>query len=156
MSVLPSLYSQIPDSDQTNIGAPSPFKIRDDFHDPPLNGRISAMALSIQDSSDVIIGGAGLYSFFNNYTQDCLQTYTCNIEIAEVNDSWNVRIMSLSTVGATYQLTVDGVPTINQALNRNGFESTVTAWAQDLNKVSKKREVRYRRRGMPSRMEPEQ
>ncbi|KAG5220072.1 glycoside hydrolase family protein [Salix suchowensis] len=43
--------------------------------------------------------GAGLYSFFNNYSQACLDTKTCQSQIANIDTGSSVRIYGLSTVG---------------------------------------------------------
>ena len=42
--------------------------------------------------------------------------------------SSKVQIYSLSTVGTTFQLSVDKVGVINQSDNADGYASTVTAW----------------------------
>ena len=50
-----------------------------------------------------------------------------NIDLAS-----NIAIYSLSTVAATYQLSVEQVGIINRADNANGISSTVTAWHNSL------------------------
>jgi len=111
--------------------APYPFPRSLAFNDPDVSSLGSALALSIQDSSCVLIYGAGLYSFFRAYTQRCLSDSTCQTQITQVTNSQPVTIYSLSTIGSTYQLVLDGQPTINRALNVNGFASTVTAWSSN-------------------------
>lgn len=72
--------------------------------------------------------GAGLYSFFNNYTQTCLTTRDCQNQIADIDSDSDVHIYSLSTVATSYQVSVDGAGIVKAEDNLNGFASTVTLW----------------------------
>jgi hypothetical protein len=74
--------------------------------------------------------GAGLYSFFSNYNQDCLATTSCQSQILNIDDESSVSIYSLSTVGVSYQISVQGQGIVDQSLNKNGFQETVTAWSR--------------------------
>jgi glucan 1,3-beta-glucosidase len=139
-------------SQRSPVAAPYPFPTSSAFNDPDVSSLGSALALSIQDSSYVLIYGAGLYSFFRAYTQNCLGDSTCQSQITQVTNSQAITIYSLSTIGATYQLVLDGQPTINPALNVDGFASTVTAWSSDpLSSVSRKL-VRRHRIALPLRL----
>lgn len=52
--------------------APAPFKIDADYHDPSFPGDLkSGWGLRIKDSSDILIYGAGLYSFFDKWFAEC-------------------------------------------------------------------------------------
>ncbi|KAG8900468.1 hypothetical protein FRC00_012760 [Tulasnella sp. 408] len=114
---------------QPSPGAPSPFTLSTTVHDPTFTNGANAWALYIANSQQVYVYGAGHYSFFSSYGQDCLSNWTCQTSIVKVNsDSANVYIYGLSTVGATYMLNVDGSGIIKQSDNRNGFASTVTIW----------------------------
>lgn len=64
------------------------------------------------DSQDVIVYGAGLYSFFNNYSTDC-STFpvpeNCQSEIFSVEGSTSKLVVyALSTVGTTNMIVRDG------------------------------------------------
>lgn len=74
--------------------------------------------------------GAGLYSFFDNYTQGCLTTGNCQQQMVNIDSTSDVKIYSLSTVASAFQLSVNEVGIINQANNINGFASTVTVWSR--------------------------
>ncbi|KAG8819818.1 hypothetical protein FRC19_009502 [Serendipita sp. 401] len=143
---------------QPSPAAPSPFTTDYCYNDPDVSALRSALALSVESSESVFVYGAGLYSFFQGYTITCRDTWSCQSQIARVDSSSNVRIYGLSTVASTYQLTVNGQPTINQSSNSNAFASTVTAWSMDtLSTVSKKRTFgpgvhRHARRVVPARM----
>ncbi|KAF4609561.1 hypothetical protein D9613_012297 [Agrocybe pediades] len=114
--------------------APTPFSINPAFEDPKMYAdNASAWALIVKRSDNILIFGAGLYSFFANYSQDCLNTRNCQAQIANIDTrtSNNVNIYSLSTVASTYQLSVNGQGVINQQDNINAFASTVTVWTSD-------------------------
>ncbi|KAG9004242.1 hypothetical protein FRB90_011032 [Tulasnella sp. 427] len=114
---------------QPSPGAPSPFSLSNTFHDPSFTNGPSGWSLAISNSQQIFIYGAGHYSFFSNYGQDCLNSYTCQTSIVKVgSDSSNIYIYGLSTVGTTYMLNVDGNGIIKQSDNRNGFASTFTIW----------------------------
>jgi len=88
----------------------------------------SAWGLHITNSREILIYGAGFYSFFQDYLQTCLDTTTCQPQIANIDSDSDVQIYTLSTVGTTYQLSVDNVGIINQKYNQDGFAQTATIW----------------------------
>jgi len=91
----------------------------------------AAWGLRVVTSSDIIVFGAGLYSFFQDYNSACETTNSCQNQIATIDSSSKVTIYGLSTVASTYQLSVNHQGVINQSSNSNGFESTVTVWSQN-------------------------
>ncbi|KAI5827019.1 glycoside hydrolase family 55 protein [Schizophyllum commune Tattone D] len=116
---------------QPNPAVPEPFTINSDLGDPSFPADLtSAWALTISQSENIFVFGAGLYSFFVDYTQECLDTWSCQTQIVNVESAGNtnIAIFQLSTVATTNQLSVDGVGVISQADNRNGFASTATVW----------------------------
>ncbi|CAE6477166.1 unnamed protein product [Rhizoctonia solani] len=115
---------------QPNPAPPSPFSINSAYFDPSFTNGSAAWALRIQASSNIFVYGAGLYSFFQNYVQTCLNTYTCQDSIVTISsDSSDVYVYSLSTVGTTNMLNVGSTAIVKQANNRNGFQSTMTIWS---------------------------
>lgn len=76
--------------------------------------------------------GAGLYSFAQNYSQDCLDTRNCQKNIADIDSSSSVNIYSLSTIATTYQVSVDGKGIVDETQNVNGLASTVTVWTPSM------------------------
>ncbi|GLB43041.1 putative glycoside hydrolase family 55 protein [Lyophyllum shimeji] len=116
---------------QPNPAAPSPFSVNSAWKDPSFpSGLSSAWALTVTSSTDIIVFGAGLYSFFTNYNQACLTTFNCQSQSVNVDSGSTVSIFSLSTVATTFQVSVNGQGVVNQSLNRNGFASTVTSWSR--------------------------
>ncbi|EKM82792.1 hypothetical protein AGABI1DRAFT_68739 [Agaricus bisporus var. burnettii JB137-S8] len=115
---------------QPNPSPPAPFSIVPSFSDPSFNGVRSSWALTVSGSTDIIVFGAGLYSFFSNYNQDCITPATCQSQILNVDSSSSLTVYSLSTVATTFQLSVNQAGIVNQAGNVNGFQSTMTAWSR--------------------------
>ncbi|PPQ77526.1 hypothetical protein CVT25_011323 [Psilocybe cyanescens] len=116
---------------QPNPAPPAPFTVNSAFHDPPsAQGLSAAWALNVQTSTDIIVFGAGLYSFFQDFAQTCLDSNSCQSQILNVDTTSSVTIYSLSTVASTFQISVSQNGIINQSANTNGFASTVTAWSR--------------------------
>ncbi|KAF9531459.1 exo-beta-1,3-glucanase [Crepidotus variabilis] len=114
---------------QPKPAVPTPFALDHRYADPPPYwGNASSWALNLKDSKDIIIFGAGLYSFFVNYAQDAIKTRNCQSQILNIDACSDISIYSLSTVATTYQVSVEGNGIIDQKDNINGFASTVTAW----------------------------
>ncbi|OAL54205.1 pectin lyase fold/virulence factor [Pyrenochaeta sp. DS3sAY3a] len=88
-----------------------------------------AWGLRIVDSADVTIHSAGLYSFFNAYYQDCIETQNCQQHILEVTGSTGVVIFNLFTV-ATVQIAngIDGSRVLQADFNQRGFTTEVSVW----------------------------
>ncbi|KAF8130464.1 exo-beta-1,3-glucanase [Mycena galopus ATCC 62051] len=110
--------------------APSPFSVNSAYHDPSFTGVSSAWALNVATSTNILIFGAGLYSFYSNYGEDCLTPQNCQNQILNIDSTSSVSIYSLQTVGSTFQLSVNQAGVINQANNQNGFAATVSSWTQ--------------------------
>ncbi|KAJ3492335.1 hypothetical protein NLI96_g51 [Meripilus lineatus] len=108
--------------------APAPFTINSSFKDPTFTNQPSAWALSVQNSQNIIVFGAGLYSFFQNFGQACLNSNTCQSQVLDVDTASTIGVYSLSTVGVTLQLSVNQKGVIPQSANPNGLQSTVTVW----------------------------
>ncbi|EJF66026.1 exo-beta-1,3-glucanase [Dichomitus squalens] len=110
---------------------PAPFSTNSALHDPTYSGsQTSAWAVNIESSSDIIIFGAGLYSFYQNYDQACLNTTSCQSQIFNIDSGSTVSVYSLATVGVTTSLSIEGSPIIPASANVNGFQSTVTSWTR--------------------------
>ncbi|KAK8050893.1 hypothetical protein PG993_002278 [Apiospora rasikravindrae] len=103
--------------------APHPFAPGKSFaSDPTFDDCTSdicrmSWGLRIIDSNNITVHGAGLYSFFNNYEQNCTETYDCQERILEVQNSNRIAIMNLFTVAST-----------DIALGSNGFTTEVNIW----------------------------
>jgi glucan 1,3-beta-glucosidase len=66
-------------------------------------------ALRIINSRDVVIHGAGLYSFFQNYEDTCAKYgRSCQDRLVETSYSEGIYIFSLYTVGASEVVSPEG------------------------------------------------
>ncbi|GFF73175.1 glucan 1,3-beta-glucosidase [Aspergillus lentulus] len=65
-------------------------------------------AVMIQNSEDVFIAGAGLYSWFSTYSQACVDSSNCQKKLVYMDTNKDVIIHNLITIGATNMITSDG------------------------------------------------
>ncbi|KAI9888746.1 MAG: hypothetical protein M1814_006478 [Vezdaea aestivalis] len=86
--------------------------------------------LRVVDSTDVLIFGAGLYSFFDNYGQDCLATESCQRNMLSVEGAGKVSVWGLSTKASENMVSRGDQPLVLQKENRSNFCSTVALFAQ--------------------------
>ena len=112
---------------------PAPlFTILSEWKDPTFSrNQTSAWGLHVTESRNILVFGAGLYSFFIDYDASrCTATDQLNCQSQILNvDSWSgVYIYSLTTVGTTYQLSIDSSPVIPAVENEVGFSQIVTVW----------------------------
>lgn len=85
-------------------------------------------AVRIVDSSSVYILGAGLYSWFSRYSQDCLATENCQDRAFEIEESQDLWIYNLVTKAIIEMISpVNEKPTLAND-NKNGFMSSILAW----------------------------
>jgi glucan 1,3-beta-glucosidase len=85
--------------------------------------------LRVVNSVNVLVYGAGLYSFFDNYSQTCLNTESCQTNMVNIDScSGEIFLYGLSTKGATTMVVVDGVAVAQQIDNRDNFCSTVVVF----------------------------
>ncbi|KAK7957344.1 glycan 1-3-beta-glucosidase precursor [Apiospora aurea] len=87
--------------------APAPFSQGKSFAGDPAFDHCTtdtcrmSWGLRIIDCNNVTVHGAGLYSFFNNYDQDCVDTHNCQERILEVQGSVSIVVFNLFTVATT-------------------------------------------------------
>ncbi|OJD35686.1 glycoside hydrolase family 55 protein [Diplodia corticola] len=89
----------------------------------------SGWGLRIVDSS-VLVYGAGLYSFFNDYSTSCSNAPggQCQTRIMSVEGNSYVSLFNLNTVGAKNMISRDGVQVANYADNLNVYPDTVAVY----------------------------
>ncbi|CZR66146.1 probable glucan 1,3-beta-glucosidase [Phialocephala subalpina] len=118
---------------QSNPDASTPFTVNAAYNDPTFSGTSSvnkAWGLRVVDSSDVFVFGAGLYSFFDNYDQDCLTTESCQTNMVSLENSGSVYLYGLSTKASTNMVTVNGASAALDSDNRNNFCATIALFVQ--------------------------
>ncbi|OGM44008.1 exo-beta-1 [Aspergillus bombycis] len=120
---------------QANPNALTPFTPQTKWNDPDFSycktdGCRKAWGLRVQNTSDMYVYGAGLYSFFENYAQTCLATESCQENMVEVDCS-DVHIYGLSTKASTNMITSNsGAGLVPQDENESNFCSTIALFEQ--------------------------
>lgn len=87
--------------------------------------------LRVVSSYNIIMAGAGLYSWFDNYSQNCLSSRNCQDAILSTIYNSNLWIYNLITIGVKSMVTPEypgspePKPSVN-AVGRNELEFTST------------------------------
>lgn len=76
---------------QPSPAVPSPFTASRSSDPTYPTGLKSAWAFYVQKSKDILVGGAGFYSFFSAYSQACITPLTCEL-------SQTCRVLSLTAL----------------------------------------------------------
>ncbi|KAL3473173.1 pectate lyase superfamily protein-domain-containing protein [Aspergillus californicus] len=118
--------------------APTPFSpgtfpgdpLFEDCDDDPDMCAVS-WGLRMVQSKNIYVYGAGLYSWFSNYNQDCLET-GCQQRIVSVEASSNMWLYNLATKGSVELISPAGnnTETTFASDNQNGFLASIIAWLQ--------------------------
>lgn len=112
------------------------FTPSDTYFDPDFstcNGDAScekAWGLRIFASTDILVYGAGLYSFFDNYSETCLATESCQVNMVSIECSTEIYLWALSTKASTNMVTVDGTGVVNQSDNMSNFCQTIALFEE--------------------------
>ncbi|KAK0742730.1 pectate lyase superfamily protein-domain-containing protein [Schizothecium vesticola] len=111
---------------QPNPDATIPFAAVSKYHDPVYASGESGLGVRVVDSKAILIYGAGLYSFFNNYELDCSNAgaAACQKRVLSVENS-EVSVYNLNGVGVTNLVTVDNVDVASAADGANGYVQSV-------------------------------
>lgn len=88
----------------------------------------SSWGLIIEKSKSIYIYGAGLYSWFQQYEQDCLPGNCQKSMVLLDNKSKNTWFFNFVTIGSEEMLTRAGAPLVMAPENKNNFGSTLAAW----------------------------
>ncbi|TPX10950.1 uncharacterized protein E0L32_008156 [Thyridium curvatum] len=116
--------------------APEPFTTGLFPNDPTFTSCIGAAsprcavswAVRIIDSTSIYMLGAGLYSWFDDYKQDCVATEDCQERGFEIQQSTDIWIYNLCTKAIQEMITPLGLVPVYARNNVNGFLSSVLAW----------------------------
>jgi len=114
---------------ESNPVVTAPFPVNSAFNDPTYTGctakTCKSWALRIVDSTDILVYGAGLYSFFENYDQECVNTHTCQDSVVSVEGNNRLSLLNLNTVGSKSMIDIDGKPSVPAAGHENPFARTL-------------------------------
>lgn len=73
------------------------------------SGCDEAWAVIITESQNINIGSAGTYSWFRSYTQECIDSHSCQEVLWLLENNFdNVRLQHVIAIGAEYILVSDG------------------------------------------------
>ncbi|KAK4155733.1 glycoside hydrolase [Chaetomidium leptoderma] len=118
---------------QGNPDATEPFAVNAQYADPDFATSCAddttgtckrSWGVRAVGSKDVFVYGAGVYSFFDNYEQTCLETESCQANVVSLEDS-QVHFYGLSTKASVNMVTVDGQSVALDQDNRNNFCATL-------------------------------
>ncbi|KAJ5819346.1 hypothetical protein N7474_004937 [Penicillium riverlandense] len=120
---------------QSNPNSLTPFTPQSSWNDPTFescttNSCRKAWGLRVMGSKDLYVYGAGLYSFFENYAQSCLQSEDCQQNMVEVDCS-DVHLYGLSTKAAVNMITSSqGKGMVPESDNTSNYCSTIALFEQ--------------------------
>jgi len=83
--------------------------------------------MRVTNSSDVYVLGAGMYSFFDNYGQECVNGENCQDNIISIENS-HVQMYGISTKASVNMITVDGQSIAEDKDNRNTFCAAIAKY----------------------------
>ncbi|ETS76517.1 hypothetical protein PFICI_11904 [Pestalotiopsis fici W106-1] len=123
---------------QGNPDATTPFTVNEGYFDPDFSTSCDGSStncartwgLRVVNSSDIYVFGGGLYSFFDNYDQDCLATESCQENIVSIEDS-SVHLFGISTKASVNMITLDGQSMALDKDNRNTFCAAIAKFESD-------------------------
>ncbi|EER40925.1 exo-beta-1,3-glucanase [Histoplasma capsulatum H143] len=115
--------------------APLPFSSAKEFPGDPsfekckTTGCSAAWGLRIINSEGITLHSSGLYSFFQEYYQDCVPTHNCQERILEVKGSKDVALFNTFTVGIVEIGTgINHGAIFQNDSNQSGFTTEVSVW----------------------------
>ncbi|KAL2811038.1 pectate lyase superfamily protein-domain-containing protein [Aspergillus granulosus] len=123
---------------QPSPPAPRPFSLGQFADDPDfLNCKSSekrcatSWGVRIVDSESIYMLGAGLYSWFNSYSQECVETNNCQqrgFHVEQSNDIWIVNLVTKAIIESISPL---GEIAIYAQDSRNGYTSSLLGWFRE-------------------------
>ncbi|EPE04207.1 hypothetical protein F503_04722 [Ophiostoma piceae UAMH 11346] len=136
---------------QPTPAAPAPFEKGLVFKDDPtFDASVAdadtdgiAWGLRVIDSTDVYIISGGLYTWFNDYSQECVNSGAndCQLRSVYLEQSYDIWIYNLITIGAVEMIApLNGNPII-ASKNRNGYASSIVAWLGGANQTTGQRNI---------------
>ena len=117
---------------QGNPDATVPFPANEGFIDPDFKASCAdsdgacarTWGLRVTNSSDIFMYGGGLYSFFENYGQVCVDLQNCQENMISIEDS-SVHLFGITTKASVNMITHDGRSVALDQDNRSTFGATV-------------------------------
>jgi glucan 1,3-beta-glucosidase len=116
---------------QGNPKAPIPFTPNPTYTDPTYasctqSNCYKTWGLRIINSTNIFMYGAGLYSFFENWsTTQCLGAEDCQEHMVDIQNSSDVYLWALGTVGTSYLISYEGTDLVPYSVNAANFADTI-------------------------------
>jgi hypothetical protein len=127
---------------QVTPKAPAPFRTGlfasdPTFSDCTTSSKTCAVswAVRIIDSKTIYMLGAGMYSWFSDYSQKCLETENCQDRGLQIEESEDIWLFNLVTKAIVEMVSpTDLLPTYAKD-NKNGYCSSILAWLRGSDKT---------------------
>ncbi|KAI0902711.1 hypothetical protein F4823DRAFT_426005 [Ustulina deusta] len=119
---------------QPNPAAPAPFTSAQSCAADPSFDTCTTDAgkafwrLRVAGSTNITLHGVCLYSFFQDYYQDCLDTEDCQKRILEVAGSYNVVMYNIFTVATTEVAVGIDKTVVYRNSSQSRFTTEVSVW----------------------------
>ncbi|KAI1212403.1 glycoside hydrolase family 55 protein [Annulohypoxylon truncatum] len=125
---------------QGNPPAPQGATVLEGFVDPDFDKSCDGSSdtcartwgLRVTNSSSVYVYGTGLYSFFNNYGQKCVDKNNCQDNMISIEGSTGVHLYGVSTKASVNMISVDGQSAVLDKDNRNNFCAAIAKFEVDV------------------------
>ncbi|KAL6909089.1 glucan 1,3-beta-glucosidase GLUC78 precursor [Trichoderma evansii] len=117
---------------QGNPDARVPFTANTKFADPDFSKCTTSTCartwgIRVVNSSNTLIYGTGMYSFFNNYAQDCVDANNCQDSMIDIQSS-SVKLFGVSTKASVSMVNLNGQQVVFDKDNRNTFCGTAISY----------------------------
>lgn len=118
-----------------------PFAVNTAYYDPTFSSCSSqsdckfTWGLRVVDSSDILIYGTGLYSWYDNYNENCVDTNSCQYNMIEISNS-DVDMFAVSTKAAINMITLNGASAATNSDNEGTYCGCVAAFSASSSSTS--------------------
>ena len=116
---------------QSSPHALSPFTSNPTYTDPTFSNCVNnncakTWGLRIINCTSIFQYGAGLYSFFENWsTTNCLAAENCQQHMVDIQNSSDVYLWALGTVGTSYLISYEGTDLVPYSVNKANFADSI-------------------------------
>ncbi|KAH8816524.1 pectate lyase superfamily protein-domain-containing protein [Xylogone sp. PMI_703] len=91
-------------------------------------------AVRILNSSDITINGAGLYSWFQSYNEDCVNTANCQRALVQIgDDTEDIHLRNLITIGSVYMIGATAGSLLGDVLAVDNLNAVAYPWWSVIN-----------------------
>ena len=119
---------------QANPDASVPYEPQSAISDPDYDALCTTedckktIGFRVLDSSDILLYGGGLYSFFENYAQECVDTNDCQQNMVSIDNNSQVTLYALATKASVNMVTQGDSIRVLDADNRSVFTANLAMY----------------------------